>query len=80
MQEVRNSIVFGSSQFRGWNVKEIILCGEYGGDEGLRAEIEGLRAYMCHMADPWMAWSIEENCLEEYGWEATIGLAARDKS
>ena len=81
MQEVRNSIVFGSSQFRGLSVKEIVLCGEHGGDEGLQAEIQAASdAYMCHVADPWMAWSIEGELPEEYGWEAAIGLAVRDKS
>jgi len=28
----------------------------------------------------WMAWSIEGELPEEYGWEAAIGLAVRDKS
>lgn len=81
MQEVRNSIVFGSSQFRGLSVKEIVLCGEHGGDEGLLAEIQAaFDEYRCHVADPWMAWSIEGELPEEYGWEAAIGLAVRDKS
>jgi type IV pilus assembly protein PilM len=81
MQEVRNSIVFGSSQFRGLSVKEIVLCGEHGGDEGLLAEVQAaFDEYRCHVADPWMAWSIEGELPEEYGWEAAIGLAVRDKS
>ncbi len=81
MQEVRNSIVFGSSQFRGLSVKEIVLCGEHGGDEGLQAEIQAASdEYRCRVADPWMAWSIEGELPEEYGWEAAIGLAVRDKS
>ena len=81
MQEVRNSIVFGSSQFRGLSVKEIVLCGEHGGDEGLLAEVQAaFDEYRCRVADSWEAWSIEGEVPEEYGWEAAIGLAVRDKS
>ncbi len=81
VQEVRNSIVFGSSQFRGLSVKEIVLCGKHGGNEGLLAEVQAaFDEYRCRVADSWEAWSIEGEVPEEYGWEAAIGLAVRDRS
>lgn len=81
MQEVRSSIAFGASQYRGLNVKEILLCGEHADNEELQGELQALSdEYTCTVADPWGKWSIEGESVGEYGWEAAIGLAVRDRS
>lgn len=80
VREVSSSLVYAGSQFRGLNVKEILLCGEYGNHEDLKAEAQlAFDTYECRAADPWREWSISGD-LSEYGWEAAIGLAVRDRS
>ena len=81
MQEVRNSITFGASQYRGLNVKEILLCGEHADNQELQDELQSLSdEYACSVADSWGKWSITGEPVGEYGWEAAIGLAVRDRS
>ena len=81
IQEVRNSITFGASQYRGLSVKEILLCGEHADNQELQDELQSLSdEYACSVADSWGKWSIEGEPVGEYGWEAAIGLAVRDRS
>jgi len=81
MNEVRSSVVFANSQFRGLNVNEIVLCGEYGNDAELKTTAQAVfENYRCHVADPLSEWSVEGTLQGGYGWEAAIGLAVRDKS
>lgn len=82
MQEVRNSIIFGSSQFRGYVVKELILCGECCDDKELQATVQSeLDDYRCFLGDPWDEWAIEGDLPDNpNGWEAAVGLAVRDAS
>lgn len=81
MREVRNSITFGASQYRGLNVKEILLCGEHADNQELQDELQSLSdEYACSVADSWGKWSIAGEPVGEYGWEAAIGLAVRDRS
>lgn len=81
MGEVRSSIVFGNSQFRGLNVNEIVLCGEYANDAELKTAVQAVfENYKCRVADPFSEWSIQGTLQDDCGWEAAIGLAVRDKS
>ncbi len=76
-REVSSTFTYLGSQFREVRVDEIVICGDYAVDKGLREAIESVTSVPVMVSDPWAEWGIFGAPEERAGWEAPIGLAVR---
>lgn len=78
LRDVQNTLIFAGNQYRGLEIKDLILCGSIGDNPRLKVLLEAGASINVSVLDVWNTWQTVSPLGNVSGYGTAFGLALRN--